>query len=178
MVLTPLTEGKDSSVHTFLAGTYDSLADSPSENRNVPRFSISAVIAPRISVAVHGDDWKQADIENTLTEICNYEIELMGGAPFKRYLFIFHIGKAAQGAGGGMEHADGTAINLRSGAQIAGVSAHEFFHLWNVKRIWARFPGADRLHARAVQPCAVVRRRRQQYLWRLHPGALGHLVEA
>ena len=35
-----------------------------------------------------------------------------------------------------MEHANGTAININSGsAQIAGVSAHEFFHLWNVKRI-------------------------------------------
>ena len=128
------TGGKDSSVHTFLAGTYDSLADNPLEIGTFKIFDIDGT-APRISVAVHGDDWKQADIENTLTKICNYEIELMGGAPFKRYLFIFHIGKAAQGAGGGMEHADGTAINLRSGAQIAGVSAHEFFHLWNVKRI-------------------------------------------
>jgi predicted metalloprotease with PDZ domain len=59
----------------------------------------------------------------------------MGGAPFDHYLFIFHIGKAAQGTGGGMEHANGTAINVNSEAQLASVSAHEFFHLWNVKRI-------------------------------------------
>jgi predicted metalloprotease with PDZ domain len=50
-------------------------------------------------------------------------------------LFVYHIGKAAQGAGGGMEHANGTAININSEQQIARVSAHEFFHLWNVKRI-------------------------------------------
>src|SRR5262249_17473225 len=52
-----------------------------------------------------------------------------------RYLFIFHIGKAAQGAGGGMEHANGTAINVSSGQALAGVAAHEFFHLWKVKGI-------------------------------------------
>jgi predicted metalloprotease with PDZ domain len=86
-------------------------------------------------VAIHGDNWKQGDVENTLRKICKYEIELMGGAPFDHYLFVYHIGKAAQGAGGGMEHANGTAININSEQQIARVSAHEFFHLWNVKRI-------------------------------------------
>jgi predicted metalloprotease with PDZ domain len=74
-------------------------------------------------------------VENTLRKICKYEIELMGGAPFDHYLFIFHIGKAAQRAGGGMEHANSTAINIGSESQLASVSAHEFFHLWNVKRI-------------------------------------------
>src|SRR5262249_31927234 len=44
-------------------------------------------------------------------------------------------------AGGGMEHAYSTAIDLRadsiraSSAELTGVTSHEFFHLWNVKRI-------------------------------------------
>jgi predicted metalloprotease with PDZ domain len=59
----------------------------------------------------------------------------MGGAPFEHYTFIFHVGKAAAGGGGGMEHANSTAISAPSGEYLAGVSAHEFFHLWNVKRI-------------------------------------------
>jgi predicted metalloprotease with PDZ domain len=132
--LNTLIEGKDSSVHTFVAATYDSLADNPLEVGTFKIFNIDEIM-PRISVAVHGDDWKQAEVEATLRSICNYQIELMGGAPYDHYLFIYHIGKAAMGAGGGMEHANSTAINLRSEAQIAGVSAHEFFHLWNVKRI-------------------------------------------
>jgi predicted metalloprotease with PDZ domain len=120
--------------HTVSAQNYDAFADGPIEIGTFKLFRIPG-IEPAISVAIHGDDWKQADVENTLRKICDYEIDLMGGAPFDHYLFIFHIGKAAQGAGGGMEHADGAAINVSSGAQLAGVSAHEFFHLWNVKRI-------------------------------------------
>jgi predicted metalloprotease with PDZ domain len=121
-------------VYTIKAPNYDSLADSPIEVGTFNFFRISG-IEPTISAAIHGDGWKQSDVENTLRKICKYEIELMGGAPFDHYLFIYHIGKAAMGAGGGMEHANSTAINANSGAQIAGVSAHEFFHLWNVKRI-------------------------------------------
>jgi len=126
-------ENRDN-VTTIQAPNYDSFVDGPIEVGTFRFFRISG-IAPEVSVAVHGDGWKQADLENTLRKICNYEIELMGGASFDHYLFIYHIGKAAMGAGGGMEHANSTAINVASGTQIAGVSAHEFFHLWNVKRI-------------------------------------------
>jgi predicted metalloprotease with PDZ domain len=120
--------------HQLSASSYGALADSPIEVGSFQSFEVEGGSHP-ISVAIHGDNWKQADVEATLRKICNHEIELMGGAPFDRYLFIFHIGKAAGGAGGGMEHANGTAINISSEQQIAGVSAHEFFHLWNVKRI-------------------------------------------
>src|SRR5260370_8578479 len=34
-----------------------------------------------------------------------------------------------------MEHANYTAISLRSDADLPNIAAHEFFHLWNVKRI-------------------------------------------
>jgi predicted metalloprotease with PDZ domain len=117
-----------------VADNYDALADAPIEVGMFKLFQING-IGPEISVVVHGEDWKQSDIENSLGKICRHEVELMGGAPYDHYLFIFHIGKAAQGSGGGMEHANGTAINVSSGSKLAGVSAHEFFHLWNVKRI-------------------------------------------
>jgi predicted metalloprotease with PDZ domain len=118
----------------IVASNYDTLADGPIEAGHFQLLIISGANAS-IYVAIRGDNWKRSDVEDTLRKICKYEIGLMGGAPFDHYLFIFHIGKAAQGAGGGMEHANGTAINVNSGANIAGVSAHEFFHLWNVKRI-------------------------------------------
>src|ERR1700693_3702265 len=59
----------------------------------------------------------------------------MDGAPYEHHTFIFHIGKAAAGAVGGMEHANSTAISVRSAEDFPNVAAHEFFHLWNVKRI-------------------------------------------
>jgi predicted metalloprotease with PDZ domain len=57
----------------------------------------------------------------------------MDGAPFERYTFILHIGKGAGGSG--MEHANSTAISASSDEYLPNVAAHEFFHLWNVKRI-------------------------------------------
>ena len=60
-------------------------------------------------------------------------IALMGGPPFSEYMFIYHVGRDF--GGGGMEHINCTAISAASPAALLNVSAHEFFHLWNVKRI-------------------------------------------
>ncbi len=67
-----------------------------------------------------------------LAKIVNYETQLMGGAPFSDYTFFFHMGPDD---GGGMEHANSTAIGAVTSAARSNTSAHEFFHLWNVKRI-------------------------------------------
>ena len=63
----------------------------------------------------------------------------MDDRPFQTYLFFYHFRPG--GPGNGMEHANGTAIDLgletlASNPQaLIGLTAHEFFHLWNVKRI-------------------------------------------
>jgi len=82
---------------------------------------------------VHGDKWRKKQVEEDLKRICQYELKLMGGAPFERYTFILHLGKGF--GGGGMEHENSTAISAYSDEYLPGVAAHEFFHLWNVKRI-------------------------------------------
>ena len=116
----------------FLAPTYDALADGPIEISNFQELDLPGV-SPRITVVIHGDNWKKNRVEDELRRICQYEIKLMGSAPFEHYTFILHIGKGA--GGGGMEHSDSTAIGVPSDEYLAGVAAHEFFHLWNVKRI-------------------------------------------
>jgi predicted metalloprotease with PDZ domain len=113
---------------------YDELADAPIEAGKIEEFKLEGV-APEIWVVAHGDNWKKKQVESDLKRICEYEIKLMGGAPYARYTFILHIGKGAAGAGGGMEHADSTAISVPSGEYLPSLAAHEFFHLWNVKRI-------------------------------------------
>jgi predicted metalloprotease with PDZ domain len=63
----------------------------------------------------------------------------MQDRPFQSYLFLYHF--PADHGEGGMEHAYSTAIELSSRSlkadpdQFASMTAHEFFHLWNVKRI-------------------------------------------
>jgi predicted metalloprotease with PDZ domain len=120
--------------YQFAAPSFDALADAPIEVSKFEEFTLPG-ITPAIQVVMHGDNWKKRDVESALRKICAYEIKLMEGAPYDHYTFIFHSGKASGGAGGGMEHSSSTAINIPSDAVLPNVSAHEFFHLWNVKRI-------------------------------------------
>jgi predicted metalloprotease with PDZ domain len=54
-----------------------------------------------------------------------------------------------------MEHANSTAIHLGSSQGAAGISAHEFFHLWNVKRI----------RPRSLEPVDYAREQWTRALW-------------
>jgi predicted metalloprotease with PDZ domain len=119
---------------TVQTPSFEALADSPIEASKFEEFTLRD-ITPPIHVVIHGNDYKKADVESALRKICAYELKLMDGAPYSDYTFIFHIGDAAAGGGGGMEHANSTAIYIPSGEFLPNVSAHEFFHLWNVKRI-------------------------------------------
>jgi predicted metalloprotease with PDZ domain len=114
------------------AESYDALVDAPIEAGKFEMFPLSG-IKPQIWVVIHGDNWSKKQVEEDLRRICKYELKLMDGAPFERYMFILHIGKGA--GGGGMEHANSTAIGAYTDEYLPSVAAHEFFHLWNVKRI-------------------------------------------
>jgi predicted metalloprotease with PDZ domain len=120
---------------SFAAANYDELADAPIESAKfLEKFQVPGT-NPQVWAVVHGDDWSKQRVQEDLRRICAYETNLMGGAPFQRYVFIIHFGREATGMGGGMEHANSTAISVRSDDAFANVAAHEFFHLWNVKRI-------------------------------------------
>jgi predicted metalloprotease with PDZ domain len=116
----------------FDAASYDALVDAPIEAGKLEEFQLPG-IKPEIRVVIHGDKWRKKQVEDDLKRICQYELKLMGGAPFERYMFILHLGKGF--GGGGMEHKNSTAISAYSDEYLPGVAAHEFFHLWNVKRI-------------------------------------------
>jgi predicted metalloprotease with PDZ domain len=118
----------------FGAANYEALVDAPIEAAHFEEFELPGM-SPRIRVVVHGDKGKKKEITEVLRRICTYELKLMEGAPYEHYTFIFHMGKAAAGPGGGMEHANSTAISVHAGEDLPNISAHEFFHLWNVKRI-------------------------------------------
>lgn len=132
----PIVDSEYGRNHLVLvqAKNYDALVDSPVEAGAFEEFDLPG-ISPRIHIVIHGDNWKRDRVIETLRRICRYELDLMQDTPFESYTFFFHIGKAAGGAGGGMEHSFSTAINVPADEFLAGVSAHEFFHLWNVKRI-------------------------------------------
>ena len=124
--------GSSARTNLFRAPSYDALADAPIEAGKFEQFDLPGIV-PQVSVVVHGENWSKKRVEEELSKICQSELKLMDGAPYEHYTFILHIGKGA--GGGGMEHANSTAIGLPSDEYLAGVAAHEFFHLWNVKRI-------------------------------------------
>jgi len=118
----------------YVAANYDALVDAPVEMGEFEEFSLGEP-GPPIRIVVHGDGWSREQLTESVRRIVAYETQLMRGAPFDEYLFVYHVGSAAGSATGGMEHANSTAIFAESAAQLPSLTAHEFFHLWNVKRI-------------------------------------------
>jgi predicted metalloprotease with PDZ domain len=139
----------------FDASNYDVLVDSPVEAGRFQEYSYTQEIPVSIAasggaargvatyrVIVHADpaDYSPNRLLASLRRITAAETGLMRDVPFTRYTFILHFPREG-GGGGGMEHRNGTAITLSAGAvrdrseAFEAVAAHEFFHLWNVKRI-------------------------------------------
>lgn len=133
---------KESDVHrsgpngadAFTSPSYDAMVDAPVEIGGFRQFDLPG-ITPPVHVVVHGENWNKQELSDGLSKIVRYETQLMGGAPYQSYTFIFHIGSNSYGGGGGMEHANSTAIGAGSVGSALSTAAHEFFHLWNVKRI-------------------------------------------
>jgi predicted metalloprotease with PDZ domain len=124
----------------FSAPNYDALADSPVEAGQFQEYSFAQQGAA-YRVIVHADlkDYSPDRLLASLGKITATETAFMRDRPFSRYTFILHF--PHESGGGGMEHRNGTAITVRAGELRAhwenfeDTAAHEFFHLWNVKRI-------------------------------------------
>ncbi len=127
-----LAAGPDA--NTFVASSYDALVDAPTEIGKVEQIRWEDGGA-KYRVVLDAKDVRKDRLTDYLKKITSSETKMMGGAPFSEYTFFFHIGLYPEVGGGGMEHANCTAISA-SGVESAGaVAAHEFFHAWNVKRI-------------------------------------------
>ena len=123
-----------------VARNYDELVDSPAEV-GVFQHAEFQQDGATYHIVVHGDpqDYASDKLEDVLRKVTHAAVDWMADRPFDEYTFLYHFPRG-HGAGG-MEHAYGTAIDLNgerlhnSMMPVASVSSHEFFHLWNVKRI-------------------------------------------
>ena len=130
----------------FRAADFDELVDSPFEvgTHTVRRFRDGGAA---FELALYGRT--NADV-NRLVDILRRVVaataRIFGGYPFKRYLFIVH---ALPVHTGGLEHKASVTMDIAGlsfedavGYQrFADLAAHEFFHVWNVKRIRDRVLG-------------------------------------
>ena len=81
-------------------------------------------------------------ITGDVKQVVHYLVSMMGGPPYKKYVFFL---RARPGTtSGGLEHLNSTDMSFSAWAthstrqiysRLLFVAAHEFFHLWNVKRI-------------------------------------------
>ena len=125
---------------TYQAKNLDELIDSPIEigNHKVWDFKVNGI--PH-QIAFYGttkvDSVKfLADV----TKVCEEAQKVVGEHPCDHYLFIMHnIGRGT----GGLEHLYSTTCSVSRSAYesergyqgVLSLLAHEYFHLWNVKRI-------------------------------------------
>ncbi|MFZ0292485.1 MAG: PDZ domain-containing protein, partial [Candidatus Sulfotelmatobacter sp.] len=136
-IATPLTSAPDGS---FTAENYDRLVDSPVEIGTFQENDFDDGGAHyRVVIDAESGDYDPAKITAMLQKIVAAATSWMNDRPFETYMFLYHFPRGP--AGGGMEHSYSTAIDVRADALsrspevLSSVTAHEFFHLWNVKRI-------------------------------------------
>ncbi|WP_069790034.1 M61 family metallopeptidase [Cyanobacterium sp. IPPAS B-1200] len=126
--------------NTFCADCFDTLVDSPFEigTQEIDNFVVSDKPHQWVTWGKGNLD-KEKLIKDTKA-IIEKEEELFGDLPYEDYFFLLHL----SGSGfGGLEHKNCCVLNYpRFGFRkedkynrFMQLVAHEFFHLWNVKRI-------------------------------------------
>jgi predicted metalloprotease with PDZ domain len=133
----------DSAQGEFVAHDYDQLVDSPFEiGPHTPLTFTAAGVAHEVVVwgAPQLDDHK---LLGDLAKVVDVEAKLFGALPMKRYIFFIY---ATDKGRGGLEHKDSTALlfprtafsSAKSWEDFLTLAAHEYFHLWNIKRLKPR----------------------------------------
>ncbi len=129
------------SASTFGATNFDQLYDSPflaSRHRTIA-FNVRGV-PHRIVIDGEGN-YDEARLRADVPKVVEAALQTMRSEPpYRDYTFLLMLSPAG---GGGLEHMNSTALlQRRFGFRpdtayrgFLGLVAHEFFHLWNVKRI-------------------------------------------
>ncbi|MDX1446692.1 M61 family metallopeptidase [Lishizhenia sp.] len=129
----------DNNTQRFTYNNYDHLADCPIEIGNQEEFSFQAA-GVKHNVAIYGEgNYDVEKLKVDMAKIVESATSIFGENPNKEYWFIIHN---TLNGGGGLEHTNSTTLNVNrwsyeGGAYLGFLSlvAHEYFHLWNVKRI-------------------------------------------
>src|SRR5258705_2954267 len=134
----PILPGKK---NTFRAANFDVLYDSPFEVSAFKTLSFTVQGVPHRIVIDGEGNYDPERVRRDVQKIVEAEVTLMGGEiPYHDYTFILHLRSTG---GGGLEHLNSTALGFsrfnfqpeRNYRGFLSLVSHEFFHLWNVKRI-------------------------------------------
>lgn len=126
--------------NTFRAADFDVLYDSPFLVSNFRVLSFEVRGVPH-RVVIDGEGSYDAErMRRDSQRIVEAAFEMMGDPPYRDYTILLLLASAR---GGGLEHLNSTALILPRFAFATAedwrsfdtLVSHEFFHVWNVKRI-------------------------------------------
>lgn len=125
---------------TFYAQNFDELFDCPIEIGNQDIFYFEAANVKHEVAMVSGGNYNTELLKTDMAKIVETATAIFGENPNKRYVFIVHNYAAG---GGGLEHKNSTVLgatrlgytNENTYKGFLSLVAHEYFHLWNVKRL-------------------------------------------
>ncbi len=126
--------------HTFIAEDFDTLVDSPiiAGNPVITEFVVDGLA----HYLVHEGDpslWDTRRAADDTRRIVEVTRQFWGSLPYPHYYFLNMITEA----GGGLEHKNSTLLmanrfttrTRRSYLGWLNLVSHEFFHVWNIKRL-------------------------------------------
>lgn len=125
---------------TYRAKDFDILFDSPIEVGNQDVFEFTAAGVKHEVAMYGGGNYDKEKLKVDMAKIVEEATAVYGENPNKYYVFIVH--NYATG-GGGLEHLNSTTLGAsrngyntpRGYNSFLGLVAHEYGHLWNVKRL-------------------------------------------
>jgi len=128
----------DGQPNTFRADNFDILYDSPVEVSNFKQIDFQVRGVPHRIVIDGEGNYDPERMRRDVQKLVETEVGLFDEIPYHNYTFILHLR-----GGGGIEHLNSTSLGFRRNGfgneegwrGFYGLVAHEFFHLWNVKRI-------------------------------------------
>lgn len=128
---------------TFIAADYDTLVDAPAMMGNFDIHEFSVDGKPHY-FTVYPAGRFNAEKSKRFTEMLGASIKaqgaIFGGLPYEKYIAFYFFQPAESNASGALEHLNSYVAFAPGGErstpeQIIGTASHEFFHVWNVKRI-------------------------------------------
>lgn len=128
----------------FSFPNYDILIDTPTEvspDWTMDEFKVDGKTYRVVVHSLGNEGGKRPQLVRDLEKIVRAETRMWGAPEFDTYTFLFHFA-ADDHSGDGMEHLVSTNI-IQPGAlgdpgmyeETLEAAAHEFFHVWNVKRL-------------------------------------------
>jgi len=137
--------GMDSNAQgEYTSDGYDELLDHPVQLGLFERRTFVVQNIPFEAVYVSENQTFRANLDEETRQLkllSEPAIKMMGGAPFKRYVYLIHL--SIGDFSGGLEHRASTVIAIpnMTRLRIMELATHEFYHVWNIKHIRHRALG-------------------------------------